>query len=135
MNETKKNLTNPKTWLRLVYIILFAIAFSVAEVVIVAVIVTQFLFELITGKPNEQLRSLGRSLGGYANEIIAYQTYHRDDKPFPFGSWPEGAPAQDPPPAKKTAAKKTAAKPAPARRARKPKALEAPAEPTKPETE
>ena len=135
MNETKKNLTNPKTWLRLVYIILFAIAFSVAEVVIVAVIVTQFLFELITGKPNEQLRSLGRSLGGSANDIIAYQTYHRDDKPFPFGSWPEGAPAHDSPPAKKTAAKKTAAKPAPARRARKPKALEAPAEPTKPETE
>ncbi len=118
MNETKKkNLTNPTTWLRLVYIILFAIAFSVAEVVIVAVIVAQFLFELITGQPNEQLRSLGRSLGGYANEIVAYLTYHSDDKPFPFGSWPEGAPARE-------ASAKTAAKPARGRRSRKPKAPE-----------
>jgi hypothetical protein len=119
MNDTKKkNLTNPKTWLRLVYIILFAIAFNVAEVVIVAVVVAQFLFELITGRSNEQLRSLGRSLGGYANEIIAYLTYHSDDKPFPFGSWPEGAPAREP------AKAKAAAKPARARRSRKPKAPE-----------
>ena len=124
MSETKKNLTNPKTWLRLVYIILFAIAFNVAEVVIVAVVVAQFLFELITGQPNEQMRSLGRSLGGYASEIIAYLTYHSDDKPFPFGPWPEGAPSKEP------AKAKSAAKPARARRSRKPKAPEPPAEPT-----
>ncbi len=128
MSETKKNLTNPKTWLRLVYIILFAIAFGVAEVVIAAVVVTQFLFELIAGQPNQQLRSLGRSLGGYANEIIAYQTYASDDKPFPFAPWPEGATAPESP-------AKTAAKPARARRSRKPKAPEPPAEPTAEPTE
>ncbi len=121
MDENKrKNLTDPKTWMRLVYIILFVIAFYVAMFVLVAVVVVQFLFKLITGESNEHLRGLGRSLGTYAYEIIAFVSFHTDERPFPFASWPEGAPAQEP----------AKAKPARTRRSRKPKATEGTAEPT-----
>ncbi len=127
MNQTtKKNLANPTTWMRLIYIILFAIAFYVSMFIIVAVVVVQFPFKLITGEPNAHLRGLGRSLGTYAYQIIAFMTFHSDEMPFPFASWPEGAPAQQP------AKAKAAAKPARARRSRKPKAPAAPAEPTAP---
>ena len=122
MDQTrKKNLTNPTTWMRLVYIILFVIAFYVAMFVLVAVVVVQFLFKLITGESNEHLRGLGRSLGTYTYEIIAFVTFHTDEMPFPFASWPEGAPAREP------AKAKAAAKPERARRSRKPKAPAKPA--------
>ena len=122
--STKNNLTDSKTWIRLVYMILFAVAFNVAEVVLVAVVVVQFLFQLFTGRANEQLQTLGRSLGAYIYEIVAYLTFHSDDRPFPFGRWPEGPPVDKPKDAK------AAAKPTRTRRSRKPKATEGTAEPT-----
>jgi hypothetical protein len=118
MDETrKKNLTDIKTWMRLVYMILFVVAFNVAEIVLGAVVLAQFLFQLFTGRPNERLRTLGQGLGAYIYEIIVFLSYHSDDKPFPFGHWPEGVPAP------KSAASTPAAKPA--RRGRKPKAAAA----------
>ena len=40
MDETrKKNLTNTTTWMRLVYMILFAVAFNVAEIVLGVVVI------------------------------------------------------------------------------------------------
>ena len=91
---TKMNLTDTKTWMRLVYMILFAVAFNVAEVVFAAVAIFQFLFHLFTGQANERLRALGRDLGADVFEIVAYLTYHSDDKPFPFQPWPVAKPAR-----------------------------------------
>ncbi len=127
MDETrKKNLTDTKTWMRLVYMILFVVAFNVAEIVLGAVVIVQFLFQLFTGQSNERLRTLGQGLGAYIYEIIVFLSYHSDDKPFPFGHWPEGVPTAT------SAASTAAAKPARARRGRKPKSAAAPetAEPT-----
>lgn len=121
MDETrKKNLTDTKTWMRLVYMILFAVAFNVAEIVLGAAVIVQFLFQLFTGQSNERLRTLGQGLGAYIYEIIVFLSYHSDDKPFPFGHWPEGAPAAT------STASAPAAKPARARRGRKPKAAPPP---------
>ena len=127
MDETRrKNLTNTKTWMRLVYMILFVVAFNVAELVLGVVVLVQFLFQLFTGQSNERLRTLGQGIGAYIYEIIVFLSYHSDDKPFPFGHWPEGVPAAT------SAASTAVAKPARARRGRKPKAAEPPetAEPT-----
>ena len=74
----------------------------------------------------DPVSALGQGLGAYIYEIIVFLTYHADDKPFPFGHWPEGAPAAA------STASTPAAKPARSRRGRKSKAaaaLEA-AEPT-----
>ena len=127
MDETRrKNLTNTKTWMRLVYMILFVVAFNVAELVLGVVVLVQFLFQLFTGQSNERLRTLGQGIGAYIYEIIVFLSYHPDDKPFPFGHWPEGVPAAT------SAASTAVAKPARARRGRKPKAAAPPetAEPT-----
>ena len=117
---TKKNLTDSKTWMRLVYIILFAIAFNVAEVVFAVVVIVQFVFHLFTGRANERLRALGRGLGAYVFEIVAYLTYHADEKPFPFRPWPAGAPANEPADAKPARARRgrTSKTSAPAKRSR-----------------
>ncbi len=90
--ETKDNLTSRNTWLRVVYMILFAVIFNIVEFAIAVVAVVQFLSTLFTGKVNRQLQALGHGVGAYVNEITQFLTYHTDDKPYPFAPWPKGAP-------------------------------------------
>ena len=90
--ETKDNLTSRNTWIRVIYMILFAVIFYIVEFVIALVAVVQFLSTLFTGKVNQKLQALGQSVGTYVNEITQFLTYHTDDKPYPFAPWPKGAP-------------------------------------------
>lgn len=93
-NELKQNLKRSETWIRLFYIILFAAIYAVAEVVLVAVVVIQFGFVLITGRRNRQLLDFGGSLSRFMYLVMLYVTFRRDDRPFPFDDWPapeEGA--------------------------------------------
>ena len=90
--KTKDNLTSRNTWIRVVYMILFAVIFNIVEFVIAVVAVVQFLSTLFTGKVNQQLQALGQSVGAYVNEITQFLTYHTDDKPYPFAPWPKAAP-------------------------------------------
>ncbi len=90
--ETKDNLTSRNTWIRVVYMILFAVIFYIVEFVIAVIAIVQFLSTLFTGKVNQQLQALGQGVGVYVNEITVFLTYHTDDKPYPFAPWPKGAP-------------------------------------------
>ncbi len=95
MDQTiKENVTRESTWMRLVYMVLFAVIFNIAEFVIVVVVVVQFLFKLFTGKANENLGALGQTVASYVYEMIAYLTFHTDDMPYPFGPWPTAAPGK-----------------------------------------
>ncbi len=106
----KTNVTSGKHWLRLVYMLLFAVLLYVAGVVMCAVIVLQFLFALLTGSPNGNLRQFGKSLALYIYRVLEFLTYSREDKPFPFSDWPE-AETVSPAPRRK-AAPRSRAKPA-----------------------
>lgn len=86
--------TDRHTWQRLVYTLLFVIAFNVAEVVLWATTALQFLIKLFTGEPNQQLRRFGQSLGTFIYEVVLFLTFQSDEKSFPFAPWPTGAPAQ-----------------------------------------
>ena len=90
-DELKNNLTRGQTWQRLLFIVLFAFIYTVAEVVIAAVVIVQFGFELIAGRRNQNLLDLGASLSRYAYEVLLYVTYNSDRRPFPFSDWPQGA--------------------------------------------
>jgi len=92
----KRHLTASETWLRGLFIVIFAVIYSVAEVVLGAVVVFQFLATLFTGETNPRLRSFGLSLGAFIYQIIAYMTFNSDDKPFPFGTWPASQSLQPP---------------------------------------
>jgi len=96
--ELKRHLTASETWLRGLFIVIFAVIYSVAEVVLGAVVVFQFLATLFTGETNARLRSFGLSLGAFIYQIIAYMTFNSDEKPFPFGPWPASQSLQPPVP-------------------------------------
>lgn len=108
--QLKDHVTAKTTWVRGLYIILFAIVYSIAEILVVAVVVFQFLSTLFLGQNNQQLLRLGRSLSEFVRQVLLFVTYNTDEKPFPFGDWPEpGEMALTVAPKKKTT-KKTARK-------------------------
>jgi len=90
-NKTKKYVSEFGTWKRLLFMILFVVIINIAEAVVFLVAAVQFLFKLLTGKTNAQMRNLGGSLGAYVREIIVFLTYHGDDMPYPFSPWPKAS--------------------------------------------
>ncbi len=92
------NLTNGQTWMRLVYLIVFAAVFGVAQMVVAFVVLAQFAFKLFGGEVNPRLAEFGDGLAQYFRDIVSFMTFHGEDKPFPFAPWPQtspGAPKPD----------------------------------------
>ena len=105
-NDIKQYLTAQQTWLRGFYILLFALIYSIAEIVLFAVVLFQFLSMLLSGEPNDRLLKLGQSLGTYIYQILQFMTANSDDHPYPFSPWPAGPPPRSkraPPPPLHTA--------------------------------
>lgn len=87
--ELKSNVTSAKHWLRLVYMLLFAVLLYVASFVVWVLVVVQFLFSLFTGQDNIKIRQFASSLSAYIFHTLRFLTYTSEDKPFPFADWPE----------------------------------------------
>ncbi|MFT5084180.1 MAG: hypothetical protein ACI9Y1_002233 [Lentisphaeria bacterium] len=87
--QLKSNLTSSKHWLRLLYMVFFAICLQVSSIVMSVLVAVQFVFALITGKANENLRVFASSLTKYIYAALNFLTYNSEEKPFPFDDWPE----------------------------------------------
>ncbi|MCL4471355.1 MAG: DUF4389 domain-containing protein [Sulfuricella sp.] len=84
-NETS---TENNIWLRGVFMILFGIFYSLAGTVLFVVAVLQFFFVLLGSAPNDRLLAFGRSLGSYVQQLVNFQSFNTEEKPFPFSDWP-----------------------------------------------
>ena len=90
--ELKQRLTAGDTWMRGLFIVIFAVIYSITDILLTAVVVFQFLATLFTGETNVRLRAFGLSLAAFIYQIVAFMTFNSDEKPFPFGPWPEAKP-------------------------------------------
>jgi hypothetical protein len=87
--EITNNLKSKSIWMRLVFMLIVALLYSVSRVVVTAVIVFQFFWVLFTGESNAKLQNLGVSLADYTYQIILYLTFNTEERPFPFDlEWP-----------------------------------------------
>ncbi|MCL4471363.1 MAG: DUF4389 domain-containing protein [Sulfuricella sp.] len=84
-NETS---TANNIWLRGVFMILFGILYSLAGTVLFVVAVLQFILVLLGSAPNTRLLAFGHSLGSYVQQLVNFQTFNTEEKPFPFSDWP-----------------------------------------------
>lgn len=91
-DDIKQNLKSQSTWMRGLYMLLYFIFSRVAELVLAAVIVFQFLLKLFTGETNERLLKLGQGLSTYIYQTFQYLTFNSEYQPYPFGAWPRGEP-------------------------------------------
>ncbi|MDT8453398.1 MAG: DUF4389 domain-containing protein [Gammaproteobacteria bacterium] len=109
-DELKENIKDQGTWMRGLYILMYAVIYSVTEIVIALVVIIQFLFVLITRQANEKLLALGAGLSTYIYQILSYVTFNSDLRPFPFSDFPDNTPASAPTVKKKKTVKKKAAR-------------------------
>lgn len=91
-NGLKSNLTDKTTWKRGLYMLLFAVIYGLAEIVLTAVVLFQFGSQLITGRTNRRLLNFGQQIATYLYQIILFLTYKSEEMPYPFEVWPKGAP-------------------------------------------
>ncbi|MBN8431024.1 DUF4389 domain-containing protein [Microbulbifer salipaludis] len=87
--ELKQNLTSSNQWLRLIYMVLFAVLLEIAGFVMLAVVIAQFLFAIFSGSANDNLRRLGDQIASYIYQTLQFLIYNSEEKPFPFSEWPE----------------------------------------------
>jgi len=128
-DELKEHVKDTSVWVRLLFMVLFAALYWVAEVVLAVVVIFQFFSVLLTGKKNGQVLTLGAQLSTYAYQIFRYLTYNSEEQPFPLGDWPSGVAlgeqvaataAEKKPVRKRAPAKKRAAAAKPKEEAEKP---------------
>src|SRR3954462_2873617 len=90
MNEQhiKSNITSSKHWLRLIFMLLFAAVLQVSSIIMWLLVVAQFIFSLLTGEGNIQLRKFGHALSIYIFDILKFLSCATDEKAFPLAEWP-----------------------------------------------
>lgn len=74
--------------LRAVWMLLFAIAWQVAEILLLVVVLFQLGYRLIYGAPSAALLGFGDSLSQYLAQIGRFETFNTEHKPWPFAPWP-----------------------------------------------
>ena len=86
----ENNLSNTTMGLgeRLIYMLLFIICYNIAEIVVMAVVIFQFLHLLILRERNENLLRFGAELSRYIYRVWQFLSFNSDEKPFPVGDWP-----------------------------------------------
>jgi hypothetical protein len=87
--QIKSNLTSSKHWLRLIFMLVFAAILQLASIIMWVLVIAQFIFSLITGEDNTNLRKFGHSLSIYIFDTLKFLTYACEEKPFPFADWPQ----------------------------------------------
>jgi hypothetical protein len=70
-------------------VLLFLFAFAVCRFLLYIIVLVQFLFDLISGEPNNRLCQFSSEFKDYIAEVVAFVTYQSDTKPFPFSDWPK----------------------------------------------
>ena len=88
--STIDNASRRETIIRLLFVILFAIIYSVTKIVLATLVILQFGFKLITCETNSKLRAFSKSVNKYIFQLLQFVTFNQDEKPFPFSEWPSG---------------------------------------------
>jgi len=83
----KDRLTNESIWKRILSMLVLGIAYSLAETVLIVLVIGQVLYRLVGGDSSEPLRAMGKSLAVYLYQIFLFLTFNSEYRPFPFAAW------------------------------------------------
>ena len=87
--EIRKNIAETETWKRGMFMLLFLVFAKIAGLVIMVIMVFQFVMKLITGHFNERLLPVSRSLAQYVLQIVQFNTFLTEQRPYPYDNWPQ----------------------------------------------
>lgn len=82
--ELKRNILSLSQWIRILYMVFYAIACWLITIVLPVIIIAQILISLITGRDNENLRTVGMRVADYFHDMLTFLVYGSETKPWPF---------------------------------------------------
>jgi len=77
----------PNIWLRGLFMLVFAVLFRLAEIVLFVIALVQFFWMVFAKERNTALAEFGESLGRWLARVAAFQSGASEDKPFPWRKW------------------------------------------------
>ncbi|UPT77696.1 DUF4389 domain-containing protein [Sulfurovum sp. XGS-02] len=89
MEEIETNEREKPGIARAVYILLYLIIGRFISMVLFVVAITQFIYTWLSGEPNEKILEFTEGLSEYAKQLVSYVGLNTDEKPWPFGDWPD----------------------------------------------
>ena len=78
-----------KVFPRLLFMIGFGFVLYFSLWVVSAIALFQLIVILVNKDENPDLARFAKSLATYLWEVVAYVTWVREERPFPFGAWPQ----------------------------------------------
>ena len=88
MNDPKAAPPYESIVLRILWMLVFALVWQVAQFLLGALVVVQLIYRLIYGAPNLGLMNFGDSLSQFLAQIGRFGSFHTEQKPWPFADWP-----------------------------------------------
>jgi len=88
--ENASDVQGDSIWQRGLYMLLFALLYSVAELVMGVVVLVQFGYRLFNEECHPRVLRLGAELARYIYQVFRFLSFNTEVKPYPFSEWPEG---------------------------------------------
>ena len=85
--EINDNIKKISTWKRIFFMLVFAVIVSMLRMLLWMVVFLQVASALLTGTPNQNILSFGKTLSVYLYHILLFLTYNTEKIPFPFSDW------------------------------------------------
>ena len=79
----------PSIWMRGLVMIALGIFFAIAETLLLAMAVVQFLWVVIAKEKNIAISDFGTSLSAWIADVVRFQTFATEERPFPWAPWPK----------------------------------------------
>lgn len=89
MEEIETNEREKPGLVRALYILLYLIIGRFISMVLFVIAITQYIYYWLTGEPNEKILHFTEGLSEYAKQLVSYVGFNSDEKPWPFGDWPD----------------------------------------------
>ncbi len=89
MNDQTSDTTKESLWIRLVYMILFLMVFSISESIVILTTVVAFAFQLFGQPVPSGVLFIGRTFARFIEQVILFLTFNTEHRPFPFSPWPD----------------------------------------------
>ena len=89
MDEIETNGHEKPGIVRALYILLYLIIGRFISMVLFVIAITQYIYSWLTGEPNEKILLFSEGLAEYTKQLVSYVGFNTDEKPWPFGDWPD----------------------------------------------
>lgn len=88
--------TDRRIWVRILYMLFFWLAYSIAELLIAVVAIFQAGAAIFTGHTHDAAHRFGKNLTVYVTHVFEFVTFNSEHLPFPFADWPNEDPTETP---------------------------------------